>query len=92
MRKPYPSDLTDEQWAVIEPLIPVSSVGRPRKVEMREVLNAIFYLNGFVPIRPEQSCASTSRTAEGYNLSKTGLFRGSPMSKQSVKPSVVGPW
>ena len=45
MRKPYPSDLTDEQWAVIEPLIPVSSVGRPRKVEMREVLNAIFYLN-----------------------------------------------
>ena len=45
MRKRYPSDLTDEQWAVIEPLIPVCSVGRPRKVEMREVLNALFYLN-----------------------------------------------
>ena len=45
MRKPYPSDLTDEQWAVIEPLIPVHTVGRPREVEMREVLNAIFYLN-----------------------------------------------
>jgi putative transposase len=45
MRKRYPSDLTDEQWAVIEPLIPVFSVGRPREVEMREVLNAIFYLN-----------------------------------------------
>ena len=45
MRKRYPSDLTDEQWAVIEPLIPVFSMGRPRKVEMREVLNAIFYLN-----------------------------------------------
>jgi putative transposase len=43
MRKPYPSDITDEQWAVIEPLIPVSAVGRPREVEMREVLNAIFY-------------------------------------------------
>jgi putative transposase len=43
MRKPYPSDLTDEQWAVIEPLIPVSRVGRPRQVEIREVLNAIFY-------------------------------------------------
>jgi len=45
MRKPYPSDLTDEQWQIIEPLIPVSRVGRPRKVEMREVLNAIFYIN-----------------------------------------------
>ena len=45
MRKPYPSDLTDEQWQVIEPLIPVYVVGRPREVDMREVLNAILYLN-----------------------------------------------
>src|SRR3954464_13711615 len=45
MRKPYPSDLTDEQWAIIEPLIPVHAVGRPRTNDMREVLNAIFYLN-----------------------------------------------
>ena len=45
MRKPYPSDLTDAQWAVIEPLIPVHPVGRPRTNDMREVLNAIFYLN-----------------------------------------------
>src|SRR5512135_3873701 len=43
MRKPYPSDMTDEQWAILEPLIPVSSLGRPRDVEMREVLNAIVY-------------------------------------------------
>ena len=45
MRKPYPSDLTDEQWAIIEPLIPVNRVGRPRTKDMREVLNALFYLN-----------------------------------------------
>jgi putative transposase len=45
MRKSYPSDLTDAQWAIIEPLIPVHSTGRPRSVAMREVLNAIFYLN-----------------------------------------------
>ena len=44
MRKAYPSDLTDEQWAIIEPLIPVHRVGRPWEVDMREVLNAIFYL------------------------------------------------
>jgi putative transposase len=45
MRKPYPSDLTDEQWAIIEPLIPVHTVGRPRTNDMREVLNAVFFLN-----------------------------------------------
>lgn len=45
-RKPYPSDLTDEQWALIEPLIPPSpKKGRPRTIEMREVVNAILYLN-----------------------------------------------
>ncbi|HMB04542.1 MAG TPA: IS5 family transposase [Isosphaeraceae bacterium] len=45
MRKPYPSDLTDEQWTIVEPLIPVNTTGRQRTVAMREVLNAIFYLN-----------------------------------------------
>ena len=44
MRKPYLSDLTDEQWAIIEPLIPVHRVGRPREVNMREVFNTLFYL------------------------------------------------
>src|SRR3954452_5752811 len=45
MRKASPSDLTDDQWAILEPLIPVNVVGRPRINDMREVLNAIFYLN-----------------------------------------------
>jgi putative transposase len=48
-RKLYPSDLTDEQWAIVEPLIPPAKQsprgGRPREVDMREVLNTIFYLN-----------------------------------------------
>jgi putative transposase len=43
MRKSYPADMSGEQWAILEPLIPVSSLGRPRDVEVREVLNAIFY-------------------------------------------------
>jgi putative transposase len=43
-RKPYPSDLTDAQWAVLEPWIPPARPGgRPRKTDMREVVNAIFY-------------------------------------------------
>ena len=40
----YPSDLTDEQWALVEPLIPVYPEGRPRKTSMRAVLNAVFYI------------------------------------------------
>jgi putative transposase len=44
-RKPYPSDLTDEQWALLEPLVPRALPGgRPRKTDMREVVNALFYL------------------------------------------------
>lgn len=46
MRKPYPSDLTDDQWAILEPLLPPAKPGgRPRRVSMREVLNALFYQN-----------------------------------------------
>lgn len=42
--KPYPSDLTDEQWAILQPLIPTAKPGgRPRKYPMRLVLNALFY-------------------------------------------------
>src|SRR5436853_5950814 len=40
----YPSDVTDEQWALVEPLIPVYLGGRPRKTDVRDVLDAIFYL------------------------------------------------
>jgi len=48
-RKIYPSDLTDEQWAIVAPMIPPAKQskrgGRPREVDMREVLNTILYLN-----------------------------------------------
>jgi putative transposase len=44
-RKPYPSDLTDAQWSLLEPWIPGARPGgRPRKTPMRAVVNAIFYL------------------------------------------------
>jgi putative transposase len=46
VRKPYPTDLTDAQWTILEPLVPPSKHGgRPRVVNMREVINTIMYLN-----------------------------------------------
>jgi putative transposase len=42
--KRYPSDLTDAQWALIEPVIPAAQPGgRPRTVDLREVVNTLFY-------------------------------------------------
>jgi transposase len=52
-RQNYPTDLTDEQWEIIEQLIPPPKPGgRPfgrlragsRKTDIREVINAIFHL------------------------------------------------
>lgn len=44
MRKPYPSDLTDEQWEVLSPLLPSAKRGgRPRSVDLREIVNGILY-------------------------------------------------
>jgi len=40
----YPSDITDAQWALIEPYLPASTGGRPRKTDLRDVVDAIFYL------------------------------------------------
>ena len=41
----YPTDLSDSQWDIIQPLIPpVKLGGRPRELEMRQVVNAILYL------------------------------------------------
>lgn len=47
-RKRYPSDLTDDQWEILEDMVPPPNNrhgGRPRTVSIREVLNAIFYVN-----------------------------------------------
>jgi len=41
----YPSDMSDAQWDIIAPLIPpAQSGGRPRKVQMRQIINGILYM------------------------------------------------
>lgn len=45
-RNPYPTDLTNEQWKLVDPLIPPAEPGgRHREVDMRQVINGILYLN-----------------------------------------------
>ena len=44
VRKRYSTDLTDQQWAILKPLIPLARRGgRPRAVDVREVINTILY-------------------------------------------------
>jgi putative transposase len=52
-RKTYPTDLTDARWELIRPLSPAARPGgRPRSVDLREVLDGIFYVvKGGVPWR-----------------------------------------
>src|SRR4051794_23641249 len=40
----YPSDLTDDQWALIAPHIPVHPGGRPRTTDVRDVVDAVLYI------------------------------------------------
>lgn len=43
-RKRYPSDLTDEKWAILEPLLPINiGPGHPVETDLRAVIDAIFY-------------------------------------------------
>lgn len=44
-RRAYPTDLSDAQWATLEPLVPApKSGGRPPKHPRREIVNAMFYV------------------------------------------------
>src|SRR5437016_10601599 len=40
----YPSDVTDAQWVLMQPQLPVYPGGRPRKTDLRDVVDAIFYI------------------------------------------------
>src|SRR5690349_9368854 len=43
-REAYSSNLSDSQWELVGPLVPPAKAGgRPRSVDMREILNGIFY-------------------------------------------------
>lgn len=44
-RHPYPSDLTDEEWAILGPfIIPGGRAGHPQGIELRRIVDAVFYV------------------------------------------------
>ncbi len=75
-----PTDLTDAEWAKLEPLVPPpAATGRPRKWKMRKIIEAIFYLlRGGLPWRMLPPCfppASTVRRSF-YHWRDSGLWLG----------------
>lgn len=44
VHKGYPTDLTDAQWAILEPMLPPYWTGRPRTHDLRILVNAILYV------------------------------------------------
>lgn len=77
----YPSDLTDEQWQVIRPLLPkrkMGKAGRPRTVEQRNLLDAIFYiLRSSCPWRmlPHDFPPWGTVSSQFYRWRKSGLWQ-----------------
>ena len=76
----YPSDLTEDEWSVLEPLIPPAKRGgRKRTVEMREVVNGAMYV--LIPVRdkidsrggvpPSDICGSLSQYGDLHGGSGT---------------------
>ena len=60
-RKAHPSDLTDEQWKILAPLLPAAKPGgRPRTVDIREVMDGIQYVlrTGVIGVNYFCLCAS----------------------------------
>ena len=47
-RQPYPSDLSDLEWEIIKPLVPLpKGFGHPIEVDFREIFNGIFYVHSY---------------------------------------------
>ncbi|MCS7305818.1 MAG: hypothetical protein NZ602_12020 [Thermoguttaceae bacterium] len=69
MKQVYPSDLTEEQWQVIEPLIPPARPdGQPRRVTILALLNGMFYLHCLVWLSVADPAEALSTLGNGLLL------------------------
>ena len=75
----YPSDLTDEEWQLVEPLIPPAKRGgRKRTVDIREVLNVVMYSSP--PVANGVRCPKACHRAAPCLVILTGGFTTAPWS------------
>ena len=92
----YPSDLTDDEWAYVEPLIPPAKPGGgKRRTDMRGVMNGVMYIlstgcqwrylpRDFPPYSTAYRHDSSTMTRSMWNM--TGLADYSSVSAWSVAP------
>ncbi len=63
----YPSDLTDDEWSLVEPLIPPAKRGgNKRHVNLREVLNGLMYI--LSTVANGERCRRTCRHVRPYTI------------------------
>ncbi len=79
-RQPYPSDLSDAEWVILKPLLPApKGFGHPVEVDLREILNGIFYVQPWdvsgkccpMTCLPTPPCMATFRNG---NVEASGRF------------------
>ncbi len=88
MRKRYPSDLTDDPWEVLQPLVPPAKPGgRPRSVDMREVLNTLFS-KARTGCQPFPSHSDLSTTLSGIARMMIESTRGMFAAARVPYPSI----
>jgi transposase len=89
----YPSDLTDDEWALVEPLIPPARRGgNKRHVDEREVMNGIMYiLSTGCQWRAIPKDLSTCGATTGRSIAFITRFMWSAVSEANAKPAPPQP-
>jgi len=98
----YPSDLTDDEWALVEPLIPPAKRGgNKRHVDVREVMNGIMYILSTgcqwraipkdLPPRSTLSTISTCGATTARWIASITRFMWSAESKANGQPAPPSP-
>jgi transposase len=73
----YPSDLTGAEWAVVEPMVPPAKHGgRKRTIDVRRVLNGIFYVRW--PAANGRRCPKTCRPDTRFRMLRQNRRRLHP--------------
>jgi hypothetical protein len=102
-RKPYPSDLSDARWALIEPTLTAwrkarldrRPTGQPAKVDLRDVFNAILYVNRtgipwkYLPHDSRTMAPSMPTTPHGGTKESTPTSTARPSPEPSGAPSIA---